>query len=49
MSITYEDIKTILSRIDGIVNAPEYQPMPEADEFDINEEDWEDHIIEEPL
>ena len=36
MSITYEDIKTILSRIDGIANAPEYQPMPEADEFDIN-------------
>ena len=42
MSIHYEDIKTLISRIDSIWNEPEYQPMPEADEFDINEdEDFE--------
>jgi len=40
---TYEDIKTLLSRLDSIANAPEYQPFPEADEFDINEdEDFEE-------
>lgn len=42
MSTHYEDIKTILTRIDGIWNEPEYQPFPEADEFDIEEnEDFE--------
>lgn len=40
---TYEDIKTLLTRLDSIAKAPEYQPFPEADEFDINEdEDFEE-------
>ena len=39
----YEDIKTLITRLDSIANAPEYQPFPEADEFDINEdEDFEE-------
>ena len=43
MSIHYEDIKTLISRLDGIWREPEYQPFPEADEFDINEdEDFEE-------
>jgi len=43
MSSYYEDIKTLISRLDGIWREPEYQPFPEADEFDINEdEDFEE-------
>jgi hypothetical protein len=43
MSIHYEDIKTLISRLDGIWREPEYQPFPEADEFNINEdEDFEE-------
>ena len=39
---TYEDIKTLISRLDSIAKAPEYQPFPEADEFNIEEdEDFE--------
>ena len=40
---TYEDIRSILNRIDGLnVDEHEYQPFPEEDEFDINEdEDFE--------
>jgi len=45
-SFTYEDMRTLINRIDG-VNAPvqeeEYTPFPEEDEFDINEdEDFEE-------
>ena len=36
---TYEDIKALITRLDSIANAPEYQPFPEADEFDINEDE----------
>ncbi len=40
---TYEDIKTLISRLDSIAKAPEYQPFPEADEFNIEEdEDFEE-------
>tara|TARA_B100002019_G_scaffold292719_1_gene316818 strand:- start:3301 stop:3729 length:429 start_codon:yes stop_codon:yes gene_type:complete len=40
---TYEDIKALITRLDSIANAPEYKPFPEADEFDINEdEDFEE-------
>ena len=44
MSTTYEDIRSILNRIDGLnVDEHEYQPFPEEDEFDINEdEDFEE-------
>ena len=44
MSTTYEDIRTILNRIDGLnVDEHQYQPFPEKDEFDINEdEDFEE-------
>ena len=44
MSTTYQDIRTILNRIDGLnVDEHQYQPFPEADEFDINEdEDFEE-------
>lgn len=45
MSSYYEDIKTILSRIDSIWNEPDHQPFPEADEFDIKE----DEVFEEVL
>ena len=45
-SFAYEDMRTLINRIDG-VNAPvqeeEYTPFPEEDEFDINEdEDFEE-------
>ena len=45
-SFTYEDMRTLINRIDG-VNAPvqeeEYTPFPEADEFNIEEdEDFEE-------
>jgi len=44
MSIHYEDIKTILARIDGIMagNAQEdesYEPFPEADEITFEDDD----------
>jgi hypothetical protein len=45
MNSYYEDIKTILSRIDSIWNEPDHQPFPEADEFDIKE----DEVFEEVL
>ena len=46
---TYEDIRSILNRIDGLnVDEHEYQPFPEEDEFDINEdEDFEEEDQEE--
>ena len=31
----YEDIKNIISRLETIAKAPQYQPFPEADEFNI--------------
>ena len=38
----YEDIKNIITRLETIAKAPEYQPFPEADEFNIEEdEDFE--------
>ena len=44
MSTTYEDIRTLLNRIDGLnVDEHQYQPFPEADEFNIEEdEDFEE-------
>lgn len=45
MNSYYEDIKTILSRIDSIWNEPDHQPFPEADEFDLKE----DEVFEEVL
>ena len=44
MSNTYEDIRSILNRIDSLnVDEHEYKPFPEEDEFDINEdEDFEE-------
>jgi hypothetical protein len=44
MSTNFQDIRTILNRIDGLnVDEHEYQPFPEEDEFDINEdEDFEE-------
>ncbi len=40
---TYEDIKALITRLDSIAKAPEYQPFPEADEFNIEEdEDFEE-------
>lgn len=45
MNSYYEDIKTIISRIDSIWNEPDHQPFPEADEFDIKE----DEVFEEVL
>ena len=40
----YEDIKTLITRLDSIANAPaSSEPFPEADEFDIKEdEDFEE-------
>ena len=45
MNSYYEDIKTIISRIDSIWNEPDHQPFPEADEFDLKE----DEVFEEVL
>jgi hypothetical protein len=39
MSIHYEDIKTILSRLDGIAAEPSYEPFPEADEMTFEDDD----------
>ena len=40
---TYEDIKALITRLDSIAKSPEYQPFPEADEFNIEEdEDFEE-------
>ena len=41
---TYEDIKTLLTTLDSIANAPEFKPMPEADEFDINTSNFSNGI-----
>ena len=41
----YEDIKTLITRLDSIANAPEYQPFPEADEFDINEDENFEEVL----
>ena len=45
MSTHYEDIKTILTRIDGIWNEPEHQPFPEADEFNIEENEEFESVL----
>ena len=39
MSIHYEDIKTILARIDGIWAEPKYEDFPEADEMTFEDDD----------
>ena len=43
-SFAYEDMRTLINRIDGLnIEEQEYQPFPEADEFNIEEdEDFEE-------
>ncbi len=42
---TYEDIKALITRLDSIAKAPEYQPFPEADEEYAKIQDGEYDVI----